>query len=210
MTLGELKTLFSNTLNRSDATTAQIEQWIAMGLRRIQRKIKIPSQEASNDYTISGSNELTIPSDLIAPKGLYCDATDGGQLEQISYGMYMEKKVLASDATVAGVPQFFARKGGKYVLWPEAADGTVVTLLYWAEHEDMLTDTDENTLARIAPDLLVYMGLLYAGNFFLDERTGEWDKMASIFAQELQDQADESEVSSSRMRVGSVYRNAEY
>lgn len=210
MTKAEIRTLMETILNRSDMTTAQGNQWITMAVRRIQRKIKIPSQEASADYTISGSNTLTIPSDLIAPKGMYVDATDGGQLERISYGAYMEKKVLASDATVSGVPQFYARKGGTYVLWPEAADGTVVNLLYWAEHQDMAADTDENTLARIAPDAIAYTALAYAGNFYLDERTAEWDKMGSVFMAELQEQADEAELSDSRMRIAPIYRNAEY
>ena len=34
----------------------------------------------------------------------------------------------------------------------------------------MTADTDENDLAAVAPDLIIYGGLTYAADFYLDER----------------------------------------
>ena len=206
MNLGEIRTLMSDILNRDDMTDAQADQWITMALRRIQRWVRIPSQEVEQLYTVGETHiGFAIPSDYIMTKAFYLDADGAGPLDTISLQEYIRRK--ATTGTSASIPTSYTREGSYMQVYPVPTEGQVFKLIYWAEHEDMLVDTDENLLARVAPDLIIYTALIYAGNFYVDERAEQWKQMAGEFVAELENQAEIAEASGLNMRVQPMYGN---
>lgn len=66
---------------------------------------------------------------------------------------------------------------------------------YYGQFAAMTQDTDENDLAIIASDLITYGALGYASDYFLDERGPLFETKFVQFLSELQEQANDAEVS---------------
>ena len=66
---------------------------------------------------------------------------------------------------------------------------------YYGQFAEMTSDTDENDLAIIASDLITYGALGYASDYFLDERGPLFEQKYTQFLAELQEQANDAEVS---------------
>lgn len=96
-------------------------------------------------------------------------------------------------ATVAGLPDHFTRVGADILLYPEPSSG-VVTLNYYRTFDTMSADNDENILAKIASDLIIYGALVYAGDYFLDERAQLYEGKYQQFFMEIQEQATDAEL----------------
>ena len=58
----------------------------------------------------------------------------------------------------------------------------------------MVADTDESTLAKIAPDLIIYAALGYASDYYLDERSQLFESKFQTFMSEIQEQANDAEL----------------
>ena len=187
MNLGDLRTHFKNLLNRSDVTDALANTFIEQGISRIQRQLRTPMTENLTNYTISGQTaSVDLPTDFIEIISLYYDTTE---LRRVPMAKY---RTVAPSA-VAGNPVMFTREQSRLKLHPQPTSGTLV-LYYYGEFEAMTADSDENVLAQVAPDLIVYAALTYAADWFLDERAELFENKFNQFILEVQEQANDQEM----------------
>lgn len=190
MDLATLRTNFKRSIIRTDITDAQIDTYIALAQSRAERQLRIPSNEATATYTITDTYaHPTIPNDLLETKVLY------------SLNTVIRKKPLKEIIQMADTDgteevstvKWYAREGNQFRLFPRPAEGVVINLIYWGEFVDMVADGDENTLAAIAPDVLIYGALVYAATDYADERKGEFEAQYKIYLQEVMDLQQDDE-----------------
>jgi hypothetical protein len=198
MNYGDLKSHFNDLLNRSDITPTLTTQFIDQGIARIQRQLRIPANEKLKKYTISGlASEITLPTDFLEIISLYANEYE---LQRITMSKYRE---LANNA-YEGKPQFFVREQEKLKLFPQPTSGTV-SLYYYGEFDAMTQDSDENILAKIAPDLIIYSGLTYAAPYYLDQRSEIFEQRYTQFLAELQEQANDQELNGGTQAIRPAY-----
>jgi len=186
MNYGELRTQFKNILNRSDCTNALADTFISQGLARSQRVLRTPANEQSTSTTVGTSfNGITVPNDLIEVITFDCDGTKVNFLPV--------QRWLELDQDASGTPEYWTRVGSTFKFKPTPTQGKVLTLYYYGEFTEFTDDSTETTLSVIAPDLIVYGGLTFAADYFLDERKDLFEQRYMMSAQELQEQAYSAE-----------------
>lgn len=202
MNYGDIKSHFADLLNRSDITATLTTRFIDQGIARIQRQLRIPANEKLQTYTItSRTASLTLPTDFLEIVSLYHTTNE---LERVSMRRFRE----LSGSTYAGVPMFFARQQEKLFLYPEPTDGDLV-LYYYGEFDAMSADSDENILAKVAPDLIIYGALTYAADYYLDTRTELFEQKFNQFMAEIQEQANDQELQGGTQAILPAYRYQE-
>ena len=198
MNYGDLKSHFNDLLNRSDITPALTTRFIDQGIARIQRQLRIPANEAVKTFTITTqTSSLTLPVDFLEIISLYHSTNE---LERVSMRRYRE----LSGNIYTGKPQVFARQQEKLFIYPEPTDGDLV-LYYYSEFAAMTADADENILAKIAPDLIIYAGLTFASDYYLDERADLFEQKFQLFLSEIQEQANDQELQGGTQAILPAY-----
>ncbi len=199
MNYGDLKSHFNDLLNRTDITATLTTRFIDQGISRIQRNLRVPFMEKQQNYTVSGTTaSITLPSDFLEIINLY--HSSGVQLTRIP--MTTMRSYLAN--AYSGRPEYFTRQQASLLLFPQPSDGTL-TLDYYGEVGDFTSDSTETTLSKIAPDLIIYAGLTYASDYYLDERQDLFEAKYLQFMQELQSQADDQELNGSTQQIQSAF-----
>jgi len=184
---GDLKTHFNNVLNRSDITASLTTTFIDQGIARIQRQLRTPMQEKLTTYTISSQTAFVeLPNDFIEIISLYYDNTEISRIP-------MSRFRTLNKNTYSGTPQSFTRQQEKLFLYPQPSSGEVI-LYYYGEFPALSSDTAENALTKVAPDLIIYSALTYASDYYLDERAVQFEQKYQGFMLELQEQANDQEV----------------
>lgn len=182
MNYGQVRTQFKNILNRSDCTDALADTFISQGLARAQRILRAPVNEKSATSTVtSGFTSFAVPNDLI--EVISFDA-DGKNIRFLPTSRWLELEY-----TMQGTPQYWTRIGAEIKVKPTPPVDTVLTLYYYGEFEDFVSDSTETTLSIIAPDMIVYGGLSFAADYFIDERKGAFEERFQNAVIELQNQA---------------------
>ena len=69
----------------------------------------------------------------------------------------------------------------------------------------MTADSDENNLAAVGSDLIIYGALTYASDYYLDERASLFEQKYTQFMNEIQDQANEAEITGSLQAIRPTY-----
>ena len=187
MNYGDIKTHFEALLNRSDITPALTTNFIDQSIARIQRQLRTPLNENKTTYAISGQTaSITLPNDFLEIISLYFQ---GIELTRVPNS---KMRNLVNNPT-GGSPTVFTREQQNLLLHPQPTSGDVV-LYYYGEFAPMVANTDENDLAKVAPDLILYGGLGYAADYYLDERRDIFEVKFQQFLNELQQQADDQEL----------------
>ena len=106
----------------------------------------------------------------------------------------LSKYVEMSQPGENGTPKYFTREGENIKVYPYPTSGSI-SMNYYGQFTVMTADTDENDLAIIASDLITYGALGYASDYFLDERGPLFEQKFAQFLAELQEQANDAEVS---------------
>jgi hypothetical protein len=190
MDLVTLRTNFKRAIIRTDITDAQCNTYLAMAQSRAERGLRVPANEKSATYTIPATYaHPTIPSDLLETKAIY------------SNNIVLRKKPLKEIIQMAdqngteevSTVHYYAREGNQFRLFPRPAEDAEITVIYWGEFADMIADTDENTLAAIAPDVLIYGALTYAATDYADERKGEFNAQYLLHLEEVKDLGQDDE-----------------
>lgn len=203
MNYGDLKSHFNDLLNRSDITSSLTTRFIDQGISRIQRQLRTPLNEKSKTYTITAStSELVLPTDFLEIISLYSSEYE---LRRTTMSEY---RALANNA-YTGKPQVFVREQEKIKLFPQPTSGTV-TLYYYGEFDTMTADSDENKLAQVAPDLIIYSALGYASDFYLDERATLFEQKYQAFLTEIQEQANDQELNGGTQSIRPAYEYRDY
>ncbi len=182
MNYGEIRTQFKNILNRSDCTNALADTFISQGLARSQRVLRTPANEKSTATTITTSpGNIAVPSDLIEVISV---DSDGKAITFLP-----TKRWLELDQDASGTPEYWTRMGAEIKFKPMPTAGKVITLYYYGEFAPFTDDSTETTLSAIAPDLIIYGGLSFAADYFLDERKDLFEQRYLGSVLELQEQA---------------------
>lgn len=182
MNYGQLRTQFKNILNRSDCTDALADTFIAQGLARSQRILRTPAQEKTVTVTTTGSfTAFPVPNDLLAVINF---SADDKYLTFVPTARWQE-----FEFTMPGKPEYWTRIGSEIKLKPTPAADIVLKLNYYGEFPEFTNDSTETVLSIIAPDLVVYGGLTFAADYFIDERKDAFESRWQQSVMELQDQA---------------------
>lgn len=194
MNYGDIKTHFKNLLNRSDITDALTVTFIDQGIQRVQRSLRTPLMEKQRSYTISSATaSVTLPTDFLEIMDIY----HGNQaLSRTPLATMLDYKRAAR----TGTPEYFTRENNELLLYPEPTTGTL-TLNYYGQFTDMSADSDESNLAAVAADLIIYAGLTYAADYYLDERSDVFEAKYVAFMTELQEQANDQELSGTTQQI---------
>jgi hypothetical protein len=188
MNKGELRAHFLALLNRTDCSNTLADTFIDQSIARAQRVLRIPPMEKTQTYNINGSTTtLIIPSDFLEIIDIYYANTN---LTKVPLSKYVE----ISQPGEAGTPRFFVREGENIRVYPYPSSGSV-TVNYYGQFADLATETSTNDLSLIASDLIAYGALSYAADYFLDERGQLFEQRFVTFIAELQEQANDAEVS---------------
>ena len=74
----------------------------------------------------------------------------------------------------------------------------------------MTADSDENKLAQIAPDLIIYSALTYAADYYLDERAQLFEQKYQAFLSEIQEQSNDQELNGGTQAIRPMYEYRDY
>ena len=201
MNYGDLKTHFTEVLNRTDITTALTTKFIDQGLQRLQRVLRIPAMEHQEIYAMSanGTSQVSLPNAFLETIDLY--HSEGGVLERIP----MAKMIQEVQTVQYANPTFYSREQGKLWIYPYPTSGNLV-LNYYGDFEPFVDDTTETTISKIAPDLLIYSALTYAAIYYLDEREVTFEQKYQQLLAEIQEQAYDQELNGGTQVINSAYK----
>jgi hypothetical protein len=203
MNYGDIKSHFDALLNRSDITPALTTLFIDQGISRIQRNLRTPLNESLTTYTISGQTaSITLPTDFLEIISLYLGDTE---LMRVPMSKFRE----LVNNPVAGNPQVFVRQQQNILLHPQPTSGDL-KLYYYGEFAAMTQNTDENNLAAVAPDLILYSALTYAADYYLDERRDVFESKYVQFLSEVQEQANDQEMNGGTQTIQPTYTFTDY
>jgi len=185
MNKGAIRTHFKALLNRSDITNALSDTFVDQGIARIQRTLRVPAMERVLPYTITSQiTKILVPHDLLEIINIYHNNT---VLTRLPLHEMLQMKATGQ----AGTANFFTQQGPDVLLFPEPTSG-VVNISYYAQFAEMVSDSDENSLATFGSDILIYAALTYASDYFLDERASIFEQKFVGFMTETQEQANEA------------------
>ena len=203
MNYGNIKTHFNDLLNRSDITASLTTTFIDQGIARIQRQLRTPLNEKVKTYTITTNTpSLTLPTDFLEIISLYYNQYE---LQRVPMSKFREYTF----STYKGSPQYFTRQQEDLLLYPTPESGSVV-LYYYGEFDAMTLDADENALAAVASDLIMYAGLSYAADYYLDERAGVFEQKYTQFLTEIQEQSNDQELNGGVQQIQPTYSYGDY
>ena len=187
MNYGDIKSHFQALLNRSDITAALTTLFIDQSIARIQRQLRTPLNENKTTYSVSTqTSSVTLPTDFLEIISLYHQDSELSRVPMAKMRQYQTYPL-------AGKPVAFTREQQNLLLHPQPTSGDLV-LYYYGEFEAMTADTDENDLAAVAPDLIIYGALGYSADYYLDERKDIFENKFQTFLAELQEQANDQEL----------------
>jgi hypothetical protein len=182
MNYGQIRTQFKAILNRSDCTDALADTFISQGIARSQRVLRIPANEKSLATTVGPTfTGVAVPNDLIEVITFDCD---GKKVNYLPVQRWLEL-----DQDAAGTPEYWTRIGTNFKFKPLPTQGKILTLYYYGDFAAFTSDSTETALSVLAPDLIIYGGLGFAADYFLDERKDIFEQRYMMSAQELQEQA---------------------
>ena len=203
MNYGDIKTHFEALLNRSDITPTLTTNFIDQSIARIQRQLRTPLNENVSTYTISGQTAfVTLPNDFLEIISLYLDGTELKRVPMSKFRNWAANPV-------AGNPIAFTRQQQNLLLHPQPSTGSLV-LYYYGEFAPMTQNTDENTLAAVASDLIIYGALTFAADFYLDERGPLFEQKFIQFLDEIQEQSNDQEMNGGVQSIQPSYQYADY
>lgn len=203
MNYGDIKTHFEALLNRSDITQTLTTNFIDQSIARIQRQLRTPLNENVNTYTITSQTpSVSLPNDFLEIISLYLDGTELKRVPMSKFRQYAANPY-------AGKPVAFARQQSTLLLHPQPSSGDLV-LYYYAEFAPMTQNTDENSLAAVASDLIIYGALTFAADFYLDERGPLFEEKFNQFMSEIQEQANDQEMNGGTQTIQPSYTFTDY
>lgn len=182
MNYGAAKAQFQALLNRRDITPSLVTNFMNSSLQRVQRVLRIPAMEKALIITVgSDFDGLTIPGEFLQLISL---TANGTQLRQGSLD-----EVLKLQESGEGNPRLFHRLLNKIIVGPNPSNGTQFRMDFIADFGEFSSDEDEPTILEIAPDLVIYGALVFAANYYLDQRLSTFENTFQTLLMEYQAQA---------------------
>jgi hypothetical protein len=198
MAYGDVKTQFLGLLNRRDITPSVTDTILGYALQRIQRKVRVPAMERIVSVTCDGSSLIPVPGDYLEVISL--NTNDQSSQTKL---VKSDLQTILTKANYPGNPTVYHRVGPNFHIGPYPPDGTLIWIHYYADAPALSADTDENWITEIAPQLLVYAGLSYACDYFLDDRKGLFEATYLQLEDELEQMGLEDDLINSS--IGSSF-----
>jgi hypothetical protein len=199
-TFGSLKTMVKTILDRQDITDDLLKFGVYTAFQRIQRVARLPSMEVTETFIQPVRDWIPVFDNMVEVKHL------------IGPNGVLERKSLDYISTLpaqVGEPKYFCRSDEIWQLWPTPEAELELTMIYYAEFDQMLLDSETNNTIIIAFDVLLYGALSVLGELYVDERVPQWEQRFQQEVGELVNQAMEQEMSGSEVVVmapeGSAY-----
>jgi hypothetical protein len=182
----ELRTLFKGYLLRGDCDDVLADQFINMGLTRIERLIRTPLQSSSVSISVTAPTTFfMIPTDLLAIISL---KVNGVQIPRESESTF-------TPGLDAGYPVTFAIKNGQFAVSPAVADLSVLEVNYYAGFAPAANETDTTNYTTVISDLVIFQALVFASIYFVDDRQVNFQNMAMMLQNEIEQASSEAKMS---------------
>jgi hypothetical protein len=190
-------------LNRNDITDAIADTFIDQAVARIQRTLRVPAMEKQIIYTATDVSPelLVLPNDFLQARDVY---TDNGTLTFKDLNSFQRYPL------AVGTPIYYTRIQGAYKVKPTPRVDFKIYMTYYGEIPDLVSDTDENFLTAIAPDLLVYGALTFAADYYVDDRKQAFEDSFNRIYGEVMDQAYQMEMTQDGAAIAPAYTYPEY
>jgi hypothetical protein len=193
---GEIKTYFTSILNRRDITASQIELFLQLGLKRIQRTLRIPAMEKVYPHTSDGTGIIPIPTDFLEIISI--------SMNDSAYSYRLIKSdlqtVLAQQLTL-DYPKFYYRSGASWLIGPKANSGLTINVVYYGDFGQLTSDSSVNWLTTSCPDALIYGALTFSSDHFLDNRATTFEQRFLGIMEELMLQANQDELQNASISI---------
>jgi hypothetical protein len=194
----DVKNQFLGLLNRRDITPSLTNTFMQFGIQRIQRELRIPAMEKLANFVTDGTYNVAVPGDYLEMLSIYTNTTTSHKrLTRV------DAQSILDYSKQSGIPQFYSRIGGNFVVGPVPPSGTSVFIYYYADASALVADSDTNWITDIAPTLLIYAALSYASDYFLDDRKQMFEASYIQIAEQLQNMALQDELENAS--VSSAY-----
>jgi hypothetical protein len=192
-TYAAMRSTFIELLNRKDCNdpnAALVKSWFDLSQKRIEREVRADCMlTVTTVDTTASVTTIPVPADWLQTKAIvWSDSTQGGEIDPVDLGTYY-----LHINTKPGVPIHYTREGDNWLVNDAIPAGATAKVIYYAKLTPLVDDSDEPTLASIAPDLIIYGALLYAATHFIDDRGAGWKGEWEFFREQVQSQSTEGE-----------------
>jgi hypothetical protein len=152
-------------------------------------------------FVTDGTYNVSVPGDYLEMISIYTNTTTSHKrLTRV------DAQTILDYSKQSGIPQFYSRIGGSFVVGPVPPEDTSVFIYYYADASDLVADSDTNWITEVAPTLLIYAALSYASDYFLDDRKQMFEASYMQIAEQLQNMALQDELENAS--VSSAYDTA--
>jgi hypothetical protein len=196
-TYNELVTELQNKLNRTDCTTTLAGYFVNDSIRRIERAVRLPCMERQLIVTATGTMDyIMVPPDLLQIRGVLGPSMDpnntiGLPLKKIDFDQLLRLPRLNA------WPRYWAREQNQIYVRGAATTGQAITLRYYGQFSPFTpasgsTDpgTGTNEISLIAPDLITFGALSFAGDYFEHPKAADWLTAYNGLLEEVQQIGD--------------------
>ena len=194
MALSDIRTRAANNLDRDDIGTTQLTTWVNDAQRRICRAHNFSFMESEADTTlVANQRNYALPDasgdDLRFKVEISLEIiSDGGDRIRLKrvYKQDAEKDNRYISTTEVGTPSKYAIQKGQIYLYAIPNEGLVMNLEYYGFLNDLVEDTDTNTLVDDYPEVLEALVTAFGYRFiFEEERANYWEEKAQSMVQEM-------------------------
>lgn len=170
-TYATLKSSVAGWMNVSATDLSdQIDDLVTIAETRIYREAR--TRDAETSYiTAIGSGVLSVPSDYVDMKWIYCSATGTPLLRRSIEWLY---EYYPRVGAVTGTPKYFARDGNNFVFGPVPDAAYTAIAVYYKKFAALSTGTNNQFLNN--PDLYLFACLAESEILIgRDERIPVWE-----------------------------------
>jgi hypothetical protein len=180
---GELKTAFQNWLSR-DTLTARIPEFIRLGEHRLYSELRVRFMEATESVAVnSGNQESSIPTRYLQMRSIYIAGPPHVRPE---FRTPAEFWAIYANLPSAK-PRYFTIERSRIEWGPIPDASYTAECNYYQEPVVLLEDADTNGLFSLAPNLLLYAGLIETAPFLgNDPRILVWSAMYDDLLEKIQ------------------------
>lgn len=197
--------------DRSDLTTAQLNQAITLAEAEFNRKLRVLGNEDETDLTLD-AKVVPLPSDFKGIRRLYIDSNPQITLQYLSADNFWRRDAGSTN----GLPCIYTIQGDKsavtksIVLSPTPDSSYTGKLLYFGKFE-LSDDTSTNTILTNHQDLYLVGALKYAFILLQDyQAAGLMDNQMTTSIKEIDVDDNQIRVGTQPLVAKSTYREAPY
>lgn len=187
-------------LNRGDCTDALANDFISMAQTRIERTLRTPGQEKISIATgnaLTVSDQIVIPADFLSLKHMYSGST------------LMSNKDLGHFLTLCpspgDTPRYYCRVAASFLVKPTVPLGVPVYMIYYGAQPGLVNDTDTNLFTSVLADLLIYCALVFALDYFVDDRRDAMNQSYETLFNEVEEQGRMTDMDQSSQAMEPAY-----